>query len=703
MLSPLMNPADLRIPLRVLALVVGTALLAAAPARAQVELHQPRGERAPDGLLERPDLQRLVEAQTARDPGPLVAALRDPDATVRARAAFALGSVQDPGAVPALLSALDDPDARVRADAAFAVGQSADSTAEAALLAALDAESDPAARAELLDALGRTGGAASLRALTERPAEGDERAVLALALGRYGARGVHEPAAVARLAEWIGDADPLVSADAAWGLAGARDTTAVRDVAPALRRVLDDLDPRADVDAEPAMQLLAALGRLDRGEDTGRFLRWLAEAQDWRARANAARALAGLTRDSLVTTALVRALDDPRVLVAVEAARALSAEDSLDPDVETGIGRRVMTRPQPWQVSVELLPAIAKAGHSRLVLLWLLWLDGNPPRDVTAYSAGLRALGQGDGREAWLVLQHAATRPEPRIATAGLEALAEWWTRGVRTDEVTPERYYAVFERGLRGEWVGAVAAVAPVLADSAFLSLGSAGLLAEVYDGLAPPDDGEAFAAVLDALGKTGDPAVRPTLDAGLASPSPQIRRAAAAALSELTGEPVTAPAHPVEPARPIDWEFLRSHGARPELRLETTRGPISIELDVDSAPQTVETVLRLAAEGRYDGVEFHRVVPNFVIQGGDVGGLGGWGGPGFAIRSELTRIPYDRGTLGMASAGKDTEGSQFFVTHGMQPHLDARYTAFGRVIDGMNVVDAILVGDRVVRAAAP
>ena len=698
-----MDPARPRHPLRALTLVVGLALLATAPALAQVELRQPREPRPPDGLLDRPDLQRLVEAQTARDATPLVAALADPDPAVRARAAFALGSVQDSGAVPALVSALRDPDARVRADAAFAIGQSADSTAEGALLAALDAEADAAARMEILDALGKTGGTVSLAALAGRAAAGDEQVVLALALGRYGARGVHDPTAIRRLAAWIEGPDPLVAADAAWGLARARDTTAWTDATPDLRRALDGLDPRSDVDAEPAMHLLAALGRLDRAEDGPRMARWLAEAQDWRARANAARALTGLTRDPLVTAALVRALDDPRVHVGVEAARALSAEDSLDPDVETGIGRRVMTRPQPWQVSVELLPAIAKAGHSRLVLLWLLWLDGNPPRDVTAYSAGLRALGQGDGREAWLVLQHAATRPEPRIATAGLEALAEWWTRGVRTEELTPERYYAVFERGLRGEWVGTVAAVAPVLADSAFRPLGAAALLVEVYGGLAPPEDGEAIVAVLDALGKTGDPAVRPTLDAALASPSPPIRRAAAAALSELTGEPIAAPAHPVEPARPIDWEYLRSQGSRPELRLETTRGTISVELDVESAPQTVETVLRLAAEGRYDGVEFHRVVPNFVIQGGDVEGLGGWGGPGFAIKSELTRIPYDRGTLGMASAGKDTEGSQWFVTHGMQPHLDGRYTAFGRVIDGMNVVDGILVGDRVVRATAP
>jgi peptidylprolyl isomerase len=404
-----------------------------------------------------------------------------------------------------------------------------------------------------------------------------------------------------------------------------------------------------------------------------------------------------------VTAGLVEALDDPRVHVAVEAARALSAEDSLDPDVETELGKRVMTRPRPWQISVELLPAIAKAGHSRLVLLWLLWLDGNPPRDVTAYAAGLRALRSGDGQPAYLVLQHAATRSDTRIATAALEALAEWWTRGVRTEELTPDRYFAVVERGIRRGDVATVATAAPVLADSAFRPLGSVALLEEVYAGLSAPADVEAMVAVLEALGKAGDPTARPLLDEALRSPSPTVRRAAAAALEELTGQTVAEPPGSPETVRPIDWEYLRARGARPVLRLDTTRGAIELELDPESAPQTVETVLRLAEEGKYDGVEFHRVVPNFVIQGGDVERADGWGGPGFAIRSEFARIPFDGGTVGMASAGKDTEGSQYFVTHSMQPHLDGRYTAFGRVTVGMNIVDAILVGDLVRRVVAP
>ncbi|HET6616353.1 MAG TPA: peptidylprolyl isomerase, partial [Gemmatimonadota bacterium] len=212
-----------------------------------------------------------------------------------------------------------------------------------------------------------------------------------------------------------------------------------------------------------------------------------------------------------------------------------------------------------------------------------------------------------------------------------------------------------------------------------------------------------EAMVAVLEALGSAGDPAARPLLEEALSSPTRAIRRAAAAALEELTGESVSAPVAGSEPPRPIDWEYLRSHGARPVLRLDTDRGAIELELDAEAAPQTVETVLRLAEAGEYDDVEFHRVVPNFVIQGGDVERGDGWGGPGFAIVSELTRIPYDRGVLGMASAGKDTEGSQYFVTHSMQPHLDGRYTAFGRVIAGMNIVDAVLVGDVVRRAVAP
>ena len=97
---------------------------------------------------------------------------------------------------------------------------------------------------------------------------------------------------------------------------------------------------------------------------------------------------------------------------------------------------------------------------------------------------------------------------------------------------------------------------------------------------------------------------------------------------------------------------------------------------------------------KGYFDGLSFHRLVPDFVVQGGDPRG-DGEGGPGYTIRDELNQEPYLRGTVGMALAWRDTGGSQFFITHSPQPHLDARYTVFGRVVSGMDVVDALIQWD--------
>jgi cyclophilin family peptidyl-prolyl cis-trans isomerase len=111
-----------------------------------------------------------------------------------------------------------------------------------------------------------------------------------------------------------------------------------------------------------------------------------------------------------------------------------------------------------------------------------------------------------------------------------------------------------------------------------------------------------------------------------------------------------------------------------------------------------TVDNFVTLARSGYFDGQLFHRVVPNFVVQGGDPRGDGN-GGPGHAIRDEMNQHRYLRGTLGMALSGPNTGGSQFFVTHAPQPHLDGGYTVFGQLLEGGDVLDRIVQGDRIVR----
>jgi cyclophilin family peptidyl-prolyl cis-trans isomerase len=127
-----------------------------------------------------------------------------------------------------------------------------------------------------------------------------------------------------------------------------------------------------------------------------------------------------------------------------------------------------------------------------------------------------------------------------------------------------------------------------------------------------------------------------------------------------------------------------------------------VTIELHPDAAPWAVATIVALTRKGYYDGRELHRVVPGFVVQGGDPT-ESGWGGPGFMIPAEpsdRTVSGFAAGGVGIADAGRDSGGSQWFVMHARAPHLDGRYTWIGRVADGQAAADALLIGDRVVRA---
>jgi cyclophilin family peptidyl-prolyl cis-trans isomerase len=130
----------------------------------------------------------------------------------------------------------------------------------------------------------------------------------------------------------------------------------------------------------------------------------------------------------------------------------------------------------------------------------------------------------------------------------------------------------------------------------------------------------------------------------------------------------------------------------------ITTQKGTFTIDLLPEDAPLTVDNFVKLARSGYFNGLEVHRVVPNFVMQDGDPRGDGS-GGPGWSIRCEVNTVPYERGAVGMALSGKDTGGSQWFVTHSPQPHLDGGYTVFGRVNEtGMKVVDRIVRGDKIV-----
>ncbi len=175
-------------------------------------------------------------------------------------------------------------------------------------------------------------------------------------------------------------------------------------------------------------------------------------------------------------------------------------------------------------------------------------------------------------------------------------------------------------------------------------------------------------------------------------------LRRAAAAGLVEL--ERPEPPRRPFETGKTLEtYQEIVQRTRRPrEVELVTARGPVRLRLACPQAPLTCLNFLTLAGQGYFDGLRFHRIVPDFVVQDGDPRGDGS-GGPGYSIRDEINRLRYRRGVLGMALSGPDTGGSQWFVTLTPQPHLDGGYTVFGEVVAGMEVLDQLLQGDAIER----
>ena len=206
------------------------------------------------------------------------------------------------------------------------------------------------------------------------------------------------------------------------------------------------------------------------------------------------------------------------------------------------------------------------------------------------------------------------------------------------------------------------------------------------------------ARAAVVEAFAKYGITSARSLLDAALADKDWAVRVKAAALLKQA--DPAVDTEARIRPApshlSPDVYQASRliAPPVSTQVYIETARGTIVIELAVLDAPLTVENFISLARKGFFNGLTFHRVVSNFVVQGGDPRG-DGEGGPGYTIRDEINERPYVRGTVGMALDWADTGGSQFFITHSPAPHLDAKYTAFGRVVSGMEVVDQLQEGD--------
>ncbi|MBJ6143695.1 peptidylprolyl isomerase [Hymenobacter sp. BT559] len=625
--------------------------------------------------------RRIATAQDERRTTELLPFLTDKNPTYRGAAAEALGSVQDPKAVPALLPLLRDAAPTVRRAAAYALGQTGDSTAVPALGQRLaQPEPNALARRATYEALGRCVTKHSVSQLWIIKVPGtDSAAAPGRAWGLYRAalRGLAPAEAVSQATKLLGQKNQVLAArtgaSAALTRMRGQDSTLVRVALPTLLKGLSS-DPNYFVRANCA----TALGRVARPVAYAALAKASTTDADHRVRIAALRALP-VANSSLVGNSLTP------LVVMRQALRRPLAQESL-----TGAEGMLKVPFDTVKAGADYLSYLVGVRHFRARATLLQAVLRHVPatqRPVIAdtirrryertpnqyeKAALLTALGEDPAQFDFVAKEAALTTGPPVVPGTALGTLV-----AMRANKRFPTTRQADFTAALRRALAGGdeaqLSTAAEAMADPKLVPAPQpedVAALRQARDKLTLPREIEPWIALQQALDKLEK----------VATPTPIPRG--------------TAGQHP------IDWAVVQSVPVGQRVRLITTQGPIELELKVVESPGAVASFVSLVRQHFYDGLYFHRVVPNFMVQGGDPRGDGSGSTP-YTLRSELAQLTYGAGAVGLASAGKDTESCQFFVTHLPTPHLDGRYPIFAQVVRGLDVVQRLDIGDRITTIA--
>lgn len=611
---------------------------------------------------------------------------------VQRRAALALGRLRDPEAATTLVELMSSSSPEVRVEAAFALGQLALPATNKALIKLFREEKDLEVRLTLIEALSKV-------TLDSLPPETDStlvvqlgddipivRAEAALALGRLAQRNLKRPQWSEKLSALLQDKGEEVRWRACYALMRVADST----TAPALSNALQDRSARVRMQAARALGVLAAHAAMP-------ALKQVAQHDtDWRVRVNAATALGRIKYSAVEFSPAHFPLADENLHVRSAALQALGntlerlrkansgfVADSCSALLQERIKENVNAH---WQERAAAVQALVQLLQLEALPSLLPLLNAEPPQLRAALANTLAALA---GDEAFLALEKLAGEENTAVRLAALEALAKFSAQ----NHALP-----IYLKALQSnDPVLAATAAQKLAADSTQRFQHAEGIVA-AYRQVREALDAETAQMFFNAMAQCGNRVAQPALEEALQAQDLVIARAAAEALKKLTGVNYAERLpRTIAATQPFTFAEIKNlKGAWAEITTES--GTFEVALLPEEAPLTVLNFVRLANRKYFDGQTIHRVVPNFVMQTGDPRG-DGWGGPGYAIRSEFGRLRYVRGMMGMASAGPDTEGSQWFITHSDQPHLDGRYTIFGRVRKGMEIVDALHVGHKIVR----
>ncbi len=606
----------------------------------------------------------------------------------RERALLAYANIQDTAAVDLVAPLLSDDSPKVRRMAAFALGMINRPRCATILFRRLSVEREERCVAEILNAIGACGTQDDLKKMIvqseDYPAEW--RSWIASSIGRFANRKIRDISASRFAASLLSDNATIINAT--YALMRINDTTVIRNNR---KRLTEQLTNSSSI---VRMWSAAALTALNDEETVEALMRTAGSDKDWRVRVNALRALRNRPSARQTVWHSVFDKNEHVALTAVGVYDQVTGSDSERSD-STAIISAIRSAAVPVSVREELRILLAK----RLRENALPHIGGWSGVDQTVSAQRMRAYGSSRSERAVPVIKDALQRSRSSVVIiAGIEsyqAIAHDAGDQIQKDFLKT----AVLMFGKNDAGISYTCATA--FQDTSFsgeMRKIYLSALINAYDRMKAPDDLEPMVELLKVFEQIGDISALPSIGSGLASTDKVIRIAAERAFTAVTDEePPEQTVSVNESVKPFysmnDLPLLEKyHGAV----ITTSKGKIKITFEKEAAPFTVLNFIILAQKKFYDNLSFHRVVNNFVIQGGDPLGNGS-GGPGYSIRTEIhPNARFKSGAVGMASAGKDTEGSQWFITHCPTPHLDFRYTVFGYTPDA-KIVDQIMIGDTI------
>jgi HEAT repeat protein len=625
----------------------------------------------------------MLEDERSLGAGEIVTRLSDPSPRIRLRATLALGRIGSTAGEPHLVATLSDPDSDMRAVAAFSLGLLEGPLSDEALTALEKTLSDVDAevRGRAAETLGRKGPdpvavqiGAGLRdhlPLGIPPLQWGEDIERSqpktphpdLRLGLFALAQKNNLRSAWSILATEQSEPRFIWWPAAWSSAQFR----AEEVAPLLLHYAGSSDPY--------LRALGARGlaRLPREQSERAIVQLLTDPNE-KVRIEAVRA-AGTLGLSTTVPRLLQLLSEDTTHVKIEAIRALATlpdPRAVDPLIYQ------MSDPNPWLRSA----ALRAVAFQDRASFWLLLSGMDPDGDWSVRAALAGLLGQIGGDRATTLLKEMVDDRDFRVRPVAIDGLVQ----------AAPSEAGPIVLEHLKSEDPFERAAAANGLGE--LRPEGGVARLLSALEASLREDVSAPGLAILSALERYGTDALKPGAQLALQDRSWLVRKRAAEVLRSLGEE--TARAEVLETGRNLyDYMDLLDPPYTPHAFIRTEKGIIEVELFIIDAPLTVANFMKLAREGFYNGLSIDRVVPNFLIEGGDPRG-DGLGGPGYTVRSEVNRRPFLRGTLGMTlPGGKDTAASQFFITHLPQPQMAGIYTPFGQVIKGMDLVDRLVRGD--------